>query len=58
MVKRSRARVEREFSSEQVIGETLAVYRSLADTEASEKQCSWADGDGGGAVVLRRRHEP
>jgi glycosyltransferase involved in cell wall biosynthesis len=37
MGKQSRARAEREFSSEQVITETLEVYRSLADTEASEK---------------------
>jgi glycosyltransferase involved in cell wall biosynthesis len=38
MGKRSRARAEREFSSEQVIGETLAVYRSLADTSVLERQ--------------------
>lgn len=38
MAKRSRARAEREFSSERVISETLAVYRSLAETGASEKQ--------------------
>jgi glycosyltransferase involved in cell wall biosynthesis len=56
MGKRSRATAEREFSSEQVIGETLAVYRSLADTEASEKkQSPRAD-----AMVARavRGHEP
>jgi glycosyltransferase involved in cell wall biosynthesis len=40
MGKQSRARAEREFSSEQVISETLAVYCSLADTGASEKQCN------------------
>jgi glycosyltransferase involved in cell wall biosynthesis len=49
MGKRSRARAEREFSSEQVISETLAVYRSLADTGTSEKQC----GRRAGAVVAR-----
>jgi len=32
MGEESRARAEREFRSERVIGETLAVYRSLADT--------------------------
>jgi glycosyltransferase involved in cell wall biosynthesis len=32
---RSRARAEREFSSERVIGETLAVYESLANTGQS-----------------------
>ena len=32
MGKRSRARAEREFSSERVIGETLEVYRPLAST--------------------------
>jgi len=49
MGKRSRARAEREFSSERVISETLAVYRSLADTGTSEKQC----GRRAGAVVAR-----
>jgi glycosyltransferase involved in cell wall biosynthesis len=34
MGQRSRARAEREFTSEQVISETLAVYRSLVDTGA------------------------
>jgi glycosyltransferase involved in cell wall biosynthesis len=38
MGKRSRARAEREFSSERVIGETLAVYRSLAETGVRKKQ--------------------
>jgi glycosyltransferase involved in cell wall biosynthesis len=33
MGKRSRAKAEREFSSEQVINATLAVYRFLLDTE-------------------------
>jgi len=37
MGKESRARAEREFSSEQVIRETLAVYRSLADTGADRQ---------------------
>jgi glycosyltransferase involved in cell wall biosynthesis len=34
MGKRSRPRAEREFSSEPVIGETLAVYRSLVTAPA------------------------
>jgi glycosyltransferase involved in cell wall biosynthesis len=34
MGQQSRARAEREFSSERVIGETLEVYRSLAETGA------------------------
>jgi glycosyltransferase involved in cell wall biosynthesis len=36
MGRQSRVRAEREFSSEQVIRETLAVYRSLADTRAAD----------------------
>src|SRR5262249_4935419 len=38
MGQRSRARAEREFCSERVISETLAVYRALADAGASEKK--------------------
>ena len=38
MGKQSRARAEREFSSERVISETLAVYRALADAEVVEQQ--------------------
>jgi len=37
MGKQSRARAEREFSSEWVINDTLAVYRSLADAEIIKK---------------------
>ena len=38
MGKQSRARAEREFASERVTSETLAVYRLLAATATSEKQ--------------------
>jgi glycosyltransferase involved in cell wall biosynthesis len=53
MGKQSRARAEREFSSERVIGETLAVYRSFADTRRSEKRVqSPADGMAGMRALM------
>jgi glycosyltransferase involved in cell wall biosynthesis len=54
MGKQSRARAEREFSSERVTSETLAVYRSLADRGVTETPCNRsADAMLLGAVVLR-----
>jgi glycosyltransferase involved in cell wall biosynthesis len=38
MGNQSRARVEREFSSERVISETLGVYRALSETGVRKKQ--------------------